>query len=348
MWHEICLIHVSNAVARKYIKWRIRRYTKMNTRKLTAVAGLGLGLSLAVGAAQAALWSFEDDDIDFILDPTTLTEKTSGTLNVGDIFVSTLEIPIFNIDMVNAIPADKELTGVAAVQLAAIVNPDGTPVVGVPGIGSQYIFAPFSGGMNAILALGFDPDPTVAQGGAGQGATLALWFNGIDGAGGDRDLDLNRTSNPATNCLSLADCIDQASLGDIFQVDGFSTDPDNFWVATQILAGGNDISQILGAANDTLVSAFNFGLTNFFNPQPVEFIDLTSGLACGNPGLIADGCAQVKGSGTITGGQGLINGAIGHSDFDGQKITAVPEPSILGLLGVGLLLGFGARLKRKA
>ena len=321
----------------------------MKMKKLAAAVGLGLSLSLIASASQAALWSFEDDDIDFILDPDTLTAKTSGALEVNDIFVSVFEIPVYTRDGVNGIPEGQELTGVAAVELVGIFDPAGNPInPDQTGVGSQYLFEAYTGGLNAILGLG--GDASVDDGDAGEGAAIAMWFNGAPGEDADdRDLDLNRTTNPATNCTSLSDCIEQASLGELFQVDGFGLDPDEIWASTQILAGGNDIGTVLATGNSTLISAFNMKLSNLYQAGGYEigFLDIQTELSCGNPGYIADGCVQLSGSGTITGGQGLLNGAIAHSDFDAQKI-AVPEPGLLALIGMGLV-GFGARhLKRKS
>jgi hypothetical protein len=313
----------------------------MSTKKWVAIAGLGLSVALAGGVAQGAVLSFEDDDVDFILrapggvlNPTPVT---SGPLLTGDIFVSVFEIPVFTMNGANAIPTGQELTGVAAVQL------QNTPT-GVPG--SPLNFQPVSIGLNAILALGTDPDPMVVNGGAGGGSTIAMWFNGTVGTGGDINLELNRSVNAATNCPNLAFCIEQASLGQLVQVDGFGA-ANNFWTATTILAGGNDIGVVLGTNNNALVAGFNAAQTSFFSLfGPVGGIDFTTGLPCATPGTGT--CVQFSLSGTITGGQGLSNGAIAHSDFDGQKLTLVPEPGVLTLLGAALLAFGFARRERKA
>jgi len=300
--------------------------------------GLGCGMALAAASAQASThWSFQDDNIEFILRANTagtLELKTSGALAVGDVFYSVFEMGTFTINGINALPAGKELTGVAAVELKAIIP-------GLPsGIGTQYIYGAYSGGgLGALLGQAWNP-----------GSAVAMYINGTSGAGGDRNLDLDASHGIGqTNCTSIGDCTEQATKGELFQLDGFAGDFDEFWVATQIVAGGGDISTVHSLGYTVTIDNINAGLSNFYNvSEPVEFINAITGLPCGNPGYIPDGCVQVSFTSSVLGGQGLSNGAIAHSDLDAQKYVA-PEPGSLALLGAGLfgLQGLRRRQAKK-
>ncbi len=306
----------------------------MNLKKLACALGVGLGLAVAAGPAQSMppLWNFEDDDIDFALDSSfNLKAPGSGhTINVNDILVSAFEMPTFTIDGNNAIPAGKELTGISAIQLK-------TKDANGDGVNIDWEFQPVAGGVDAVLNAILGPGSAAARldTNAGTGSMIAMFLND-KGVGTDRDLELNKAVNPATNCNDLVDCVDQATRGSLLQVDGFKGDLDEFWQAFVVPAGDN-IDTVAGLNFNTIVASVNFGLSNFFNKfntvddQPVYFQDLSGnlceGVVLGSYGS-HDGCVQLLGAATITGGSGLSNGAFAHSDADASKyvLNRLPWP----------------------
>jgi len=296
----------------------------MKLKKL--VAGLSLAALALVGvSAQAQTLRLQDDDVDFLLNP-DLTPKTQGTFAVGDILVSVFEIPTATLGGANILAPDQELTGVAAVQIESIT--------GTGGVGTVITFSEVSLGLNAIIPV------DVAGGGAGDGATIAMFLNST----ADFDLQLDFAQNPATNCFTMAQCVAEATAGTLFQVDGFFGDADEFWEAVLTRAGGADPSVVVGLGGSTGVAQFNAAQTTTFNATgPVAFQNINNNAICPAGSLAADDCVQGPTiTGPLTGGAGLnpsliADGAFARSDFDAQKQLAVPEPGVLALLGMGFV-----------
>lgn len=288
----------------------------MNVKSAASVLALALGLGATAMPAQAgALYFFEDDDLEWVLRPSTASdgtvtygEITSGTLQVGDVLYSVFEMPTFEINGVNAIPTGQELTGISAIQVKSIT-------------GGAYVF-------EAWAPLGSQVGYT--------GATIAMWLNDLT-----LNVDLIGDIPGELSCSTRATCTTQATEGTLFQVDGFAGDPDEFWTA---LATTDNIATIKGGAATTPYVIFNAGLSNLFNLWgDVGYVSPADGKEC----VDSTDCVQFLVSGTVLGASGLEGTTIvARSDFQARKYV-IPEPASLALVGASLFGLAAARRRRK-
>lgn len=304
-------------------------------RKLKLLTGAVL--SAAVGTASAAIISFEDDDLDFHLRPDAngvLQPVTPLTANrnlvTGDVLIAVLE---YNSRQGVPYAPSQELTGIAVIEATQTAT--------------GYDFNPYSGGFNAAVNTFAGNAVNVTGGQAGGGAMLSLWLDNSPELAISGDLV---TTAGGFSCGALGACLDQASDGVIFEVDGFEFDAagaqtDNaLWTA---LSTTSDTGTILNAPTSTI-----FG---FFNAE-LSILDVgVSGADDNEPFAGTLGPIDVLLSGTIYGGgfnQWVNTGqrdTLVASGFvattDNQLQKSIPVPAPLALFGLGLL-GFAFSKRR--
>jgi hypothetical protein len=290
---------------------------RLKTLFLAAFAALTLGINPAFAVTFfSPQTGFEDDDIEFHID----SGGAPGTAGNGLIDVGERLVGVAEFNLTHSIPPGTSAP-IAPQELTAVFDLTVTAVNCLPG--------------NTICQFSFAPTGAGGElAGRPAGTAVTLWLDDTP------DLDV-----VTENCNSLANCVALASDGNVFLDGGFYGDPDAGWTAladASLVPGGDARSTAFVAG---LNATQNGGTYNFcLNVDPTTNgtgFELTP-INCGG------GQTQIAGGGTIKGGQGLNSGAFARSDNDFQLQTAVPEPSSMILLGVGLLgINLVVRRRRK-
>jgi hypothetical protein len=248
--------------------------------------------------------AWQDDSLDYVVD--------SGAGNVGTIGIGDRIISVAEFDNSQGVLAGQgpdpfapgnEITAIVDITVTNVLG-DGTLVFGASG--ASGILSSFTAG--TVIAFYNDTSPDV---------------NVINAACGTR-----------AQCIALASGVGDPNSS-LFYTAGFYGDGDESWTSSP-QANGATISVVENGGSSSVFGTFNYQLSVANNNSGITFGPISCGVLCGT-GLGADGFVQVSGSGNILGGQFLDHAQWTARDDADHQFNPVPEPTILGLLGAGIL-----------